>query len=121
LADWIDIRVSLLCSGLTPIAEWPAFFNSDTSPVPKSRDNDNRGICEAEQLRCFVSAVASNDFKIFAHQQGICEAEGGDAVRDLADLFDGVRPRVVWIGFDAANGELPQTAFDFSSDFPSET
>jgi hypothetical protein len=52
--------------------------------------------------------VASDDFKVFARQQGICEAEGGDAICHLADLIRGVGSRVAWIRSDAAKGKLPQ-------------
>ena len=47
--------------------------------------------------------MSGDELTVFAHQQRIPEAEGDDAVCDLADLLGGMRPRVTRIGLDLAD------------------
>jgi hypothetical protein len=41
--------------------------------------------------------VSGDEITVFAHQQRVREAEGDNAVCDLADLLGGMRPRIARI------------------------
>jgi hypothetical protein len=66
----------------------------------KSRQHDHRYLREAEELCCPVAALAGDECPIFSHQQWVDEAEGDDAVCELANLLGGVGPGVTPVELD---------------------
>jgi hypothetical protein len=64
LLDWIDMRVTLSCSGLTAMAGSPAFCSSAMSAVPTPRVLD-------QDPMCFVGLRMRNGARL---ERGIIEA-----------------------------------------------
>ena len=72
----------------------------------KSRQYDHRHFRHAEELRCFVAALARDEFPILSHQQRVREAERDHAVCDLADLPVGMRLAIAQIEFDLTDRQF---------------
>jgi hypothetical protein len=69
----------------------------------KSGDDDDRDGLKPEQLGRLEAAMPGVELTVLAHQHRSGEPECDDAVRDLADLLGGMRPRILRIRLDPAD------------------
>ena len=63
-------------------------------------ENDHRHLAEAEKIRGRKATVPQQDRVVLIDYERDHEAEGENAIGDLADLLLRMRPRVTWIGFE---------------------